>query len=136
MRSVRRLMLVAAAVLAFSALAPSVSAGSHKAFHLEKTCVSNVLCTVTSDTFKAIPGGTDVTYVWDTTRPWLAYPTIVVRNGSTTGVCDWDQPGPTVLAKCSFGTGTGRLTQFHLSVDVSVDADSVWHWDGWYWFGG
>jgi hypothetical protein len=136
MRSVRRLMLVAAAVLAFSALAPAVSAGSHKAFHLEKTCVSNVLCTVRSDTFKAIPGGTDVTYVWDTARPWLAYPTIVVRNGSTTGVCDWDQPGPTVLAKCTFGTGTGRLTQFHLTVDVSVDADSVWHWDGWYWFGG
>jgi hypothetical protein len=129
-------MLVAAAVLTFSALAPSVSAGSHKAFHLEKTCASNVLCTVTTDTFKPIPGGTDVTYVWDTARPWLAYPTIVVRNGSTTGVCDWDQPGPTVLAKCTFGTGTGRLTQFHLAVDVSVDADAVWHWDGWYWFGG
>ena len=67
--------------------------------------------------------------------PGSAYPTIVVRNGSTTGVCNWDQPGPTVLAICSFSSGTGRLTQFHLVVDVSVDADNVWHWDGIYWFG-
>ena len=85
--------------------------------------------------FEAIAPGTDVTYTWDATRPWLAYPTIVVRNGSTTGVCNWDQPGPTVLAICSFSSGTGRLTQFHLVVDVSVDADNVWHWDGSYWFG-
>jgi len=136
MRSVRILVVVAAAIVALSALAPSASAASSKAFHLSKTCVSNVLCTVVSDTFKAIPPGTDVTYVLS--DPWngLAYPTIAVRNGSTTGVCDWNQPGPTVLAKCTFGTGTGRLTQFHLAVDVTVDADNVWHWDGWYWFGG
>ena len=136
MRSVRILVVVAAAIVALSALAPSASAASSKAVHLSKTCVSDVLCTVVSDSFKAIPPGTDVTYVLS--DPWngLAYPTIAVRNGSTTGVCDWNQPGPTVLAKCTFGTGTGRLTQFHLAVDVTVDADNVWHWDGWYWFGG
>ena len=136
MRSVRSLLVVAATVLAFSALAPSVSAASPKAFHLDKTCTSNVLCTISSSNFKPLTGGTDVTYTWDATRPWLAYPTIVVRNGSTTGVCDWDQPGPTVLAKCTFDSGTGRLTEFHLAVDVTVDANNVWHWDGWYWFGG
>jgi hypothetical protein len=136
MRSVRILVVIAATALAFGVLAPSTSAASHKAFHLNKTCASNVLCTVVSDTFKWIPAGTDVTYVLS--DPWtgLAYPTIAIRNGSTTGVCDWNQPGPTVLAKCTFGTGTGRLTQFHLAVDVSVTSDSVWHWDGAYWFGG
>jgi len=46
MRSVRRLMVVAATILAFSVLAPSVSAASPKAFHLEKTCASDFLCTV------------------------------------------------------------------------------------------
>jgi hypothetical protein len=132
---VRRLLAVAGIVALLATLAPAVSASSAKAFHLEKTCVSNILCTVQADTFGSIPAGTDVNYTIDATRPWLAYPTIVVRNGSTTGVCDWNQPGPDVLAICSFGSGTGRLTQFHLVVDVSVDADNLWHWDGVYWFG-
>jgi hypothetical protein len=134
MRSIRTLAVVAA-IVAFGALAPSVSAASPKAFHLTKTCESDVLCTVVSDSFKAIPGGTDITYTLDETNPYLAYPTIVVRNGSTTGVCDWNQPGPVVLAVCSFAGGTGRLSQFHLVVDVSVDANDVWYWDGWYWYG-
>jgi hypothetical protein len=134
MRSVRNLLVVVATMLALSVLAPSVSAASHKEFHLTKTCSSDVLCTLVSDTFKAIPPGTDVTYTWASDT--VAYPTIVVRNGSTTGACDWAQPGPDVLAICTFGTGTGRLTQFHLVVDVSLDANDVWHWDGWYWFGG
>jgi hypothetical protein len=132
---IRRLLAVAGIVALLATLAPAVSASAAKAFHLEKTCASNILCTVQADTFGAIPPGTDVNYTIDATRPWLAYPTIVVRNGSTTGVCDWNQPGPDVLAICSFGSGTGRLTQFHLVVDVSVDANGVWHWDGVYWFG-
>ena len=132
MRSVR-ILVVATALLALAVLVPTVSAASPKAFHLTKTCVSDVLCTVVTDTFRAIPTGTDVTYTW--ASPSIAYPTIAVSNGSTTGVCDWNQPGPTILAICTFGTGSGRLTQFHLVVDVSVDADNVWHWDGWYWFG-
>ena len=133
--SLRKLLALAAVVAALTAFAPSAAASSAKSFHLLKTCSSNVLCTVTADTFAPIPADTDVTYTWDATRPWLAYPTIVVRNGSTTGVCDWNQPGPTVLAICSFHGGTGRLTQFNLVVDVSVDADNVWHWDGVYWYG-
>ena len=61
----------------------------------------------------------------------------IVRIGSTTGVCVWSSP---VHATCTFGTGTGRLTQFDLVVDVTVTGDpnsatSVWHWDGTYWFG-
>jgi hypothetical protein len=135
MRSIRILVLAVAAILALTALAPSVSAGSRKAFHLNKTCESNVLCTITWDSFKAIPAGTDVTYV--NSDPWngLAYATIAVPNGRTTGVCDWNQPPGPVLAKCTFSSGSGRLTQFHLAVDVTVDASNVWHWDGWYWFG-
>ncbi len=104
-----------------------------KEFALTKTCASDFLCTVQSSSFKAIPAGTDITYLYGA-DPSLAYPTITVGNGSTTGVCDWNQPGPVVLAKCTFGTGTGRLSDFHLEVAVSVVGD-VWHWDGTYWFG-
>ena len=134
MRSVRRLLVVAATVVALTILVPSASAASPKAFHLEKTCVSHVLCTVQVSDFKAIPQGTDISYA-PGPASGLVYATITVKNGSTTGVCDWNQPGPVVLAKCTFDTGTGRLTQFHLVVDVTTDGPN-WFWNGWYWFGG
>jgi hypothetical protein len=134
MRSVRSLaVVVATAVLMLSVLASSAAGSSQKSFHGMKTCVSDVLCTVVSSSFKAIPGGTDITYV--NAPGGLAYPTIVVRNGSTTGVCNWNQPPGSVLAKCTFGTGSGRLTQFHLAVDVTFDG-IYWFWDGTYWMGG
>jgi hypothetical protein len=140
MRSVRRLFVVGAAIIALTAIVPSASAASHKTFALTKTCEDNYTCTVQTSSFNAIPPDTQITYLYGA-DPALAYPTITVRNGSTTGVCDWDQPGPTVLAICTFGTGTGRLSAFHLEVDVSVIGDptsptSIWHWDGTYWFGG
>jgi len=134
MRSVRRLLVVAATVVALTILVPSASAASHKALYLDKTCSSDVLCTVQVSDFKAIPQGTDISYA-PGPASGLVYATIVVKNGSTTGVCDWNQPGPVVLAKCTFDTGTGRLTQFHLAVDVTFDG-SDWFWNGWYWFGG
>lgn len=105
-----------------------------KEFTLTKTCVSNFLCTVQTSSFDAIPALTDITYL-SGADPMLVYPTITVRNGSTTGLCNWYQPGPVVLAKCSFGSGTGRLASFNLEVAVSVVGD-VWHWDGTYSFGG
>ena len=96
-----------------------------------------------TSSFDVLAPGTDITYTFDASDPWdgLAFPAIAVRNGTTTGVGDWNQPGPTVLAKCVFDAGTGRLTQFHLAVDVTVTGDpnspnSVWHWDGTYTFGG
>lgn len=137
MRSLRRLVVVVATIILLTALVPSVSAASSKAFHLNKTCASDFLCTVQWSGFKAIPAGTDITYTYNGDgSDGLAYPSIAVRNGSTTGVCDWNQPaGQPVLAKCTFGTGTGRLTQFHLAVDVTFDG-TTWFWDGSYWFGG
>jgi hypothetical protein len=60
--------------------------------------------------------------------------TITIKNGSTDGVCVWSSP---VDAICSFSPGTGRLTEFHLVVVVTANADaSIWYWDGTYWFGG
>ena len=134
MRSVRSLaVVVVTTVLMLSVLASFAAGSSQKPFHLKKTCVSDVLCTVVSSSFKEIPGGTDITYV--NGAGGLAYPSIVTRNGSTTGVCNWNQPPGPVLAQCTFGTGSGRLTQFHLAVDVTFDG-IYWFWDGTYWMGG
>jgi hypothetical protein len=135
--SIRRLLVVAGTILTLTVLAASVSASSDKVFHLDKTCASGVLCTVVSSEFKPIAPGTDITYV--NSDPWngLAYPTINIGNGSTTGVCDWNQPAGPVLAKCTFNGGTGRLSQIRIAVDVTVTGDpnsptSIWHWDGTY----
>jgi hypothetical protein len=40
MRSIGRLLVVATAILAFSVVAPAVSADSHQGFHLDKTCLA------------------------------------------------------------------------------------------------
>jgi hypothetical protein len=110
-------------------------------FVLTKTCESNLLCTVESSNLEAIPAGTQITYTYNGDgSDGLAYPTIRVEDGTATGVCDWNQPPGSVLAKCTFEAGTGSLARFNLEIDVTVigdpnDAASVWHWDGTYSFG-
>ena len=127
-----------------SGAAKSASAASQKPFHLEKTCVvvSKVKnqCEVTSSTFGAIPAGTLITY--DTSAgPTAFVATIAVKNGSATGQCNILAAieDATKAGTCTFESGTGRLTQFHLAVAVtrSTTADwNPWSWDGTYWFGG
>jgi hypothetical protein len=134
--------MVGATIIALTALVPSASAASQKAFHLEKTCVivSPVenQCTVTSSSFRAIPVGTLITY--DTSAGFTAFvATIAVKNGSATGHCDILAAilDPAQAGICTFESGTGRLAQFHLRVAVTRTSDwSLWSWDGTYWFGG
>lgn len=144
MRSVRRLLVVAAAMLALTLAVPSVGAATQKAFHLEKTCVTLSptvhQCEVTSSTFETIPAGTLITY--DTTAgPTAFVATIAIKNGSATGRCNILAAiqDVTKAGTCNFDSGTGRLTQFHLMVAVTRSATATfnpWFWDGWYWFGG
>lgn len=141
MQSFRKLPVVLGAILALSILAPVVSASSPKGFHLDKTCSLDsseplgFFCTVQHSDFKWIPAGTDIHYaaIPPLDPNLVVAATIEIRNGSTTGVCVWSTP---VNAICSFDSGTGRLTQFNLEVVVTASADqSVWYWDGTYWFG-
>jgi len=136
MRSVRRLLVVGATIALLAVLVPSASAASHKAFHLEKTCVDNFTCTVLWSNFEAIPQNTEITYTYNGDgSDGLAYPTVWAVNGTTTGLCDWTHPTGPIQAKCTFDTGTGTLTGFHLAVRVTANANgSVWYWDGTYWF--
>jgi len=140
MRSVRSLAAVAATVLALTVLVPSASAASPKAFHLDKTCAADsseplgYVCTVQHSDFKWFPAGTEVHYTSQNQAGDVVQATIPIKNGSTNGVCVWSSP---VNAVCTFSPGTGRLTQFHLVVVVTANADqSIWYWDGTYWFGG
>jgi hypothetical protein len=129
-----RLVVVVPIVAALLLLAPSVSAAPHRAFHLTKTCnAEGTLCIVQSSTYADITPGTEITYVW--ASDVIALPTITLAGGSTTGVCDWSHPTGPILARCSFESGTGTLTGFHLDVRVTATADfSLWYWDGTYSF--
>jgi hypothetical protein len=138
MRSLHRLVVAGATILALTAVVPSVSAASHKAFHLEKVCDTATHCVVTSSSFKAIPAGTEITYGGPDPNHLTAV--ITVRNGTATGQCAIGSlvgyGDPSLPATCIFDTGTGRLTQFHLSVKVATTAQyNPWYWDGTYWFG-
>ncbi|HXI46842.1 MAG TPA: hypothetical protein VNH13_11115, partial [Candidatus Acidoferrales bacterium] len=89
------------------------------------------ICTVRHSDFKWIPAGTDVHYLSQNGN--IVQAQIDIENGTTNGACTWSSD---VDAICVFSFGTGRLTQFNLEVVVTANADqSIWYWDGTYWFG-
>lgn len=135
---IRRLLVAMGTIVALTALAPVVSAGSHQDFHLDKTCADDpseplgYICTVEHSNFKWIPAGTDIRYLSQAGD--VVQASIEIRNGSTSGACTWTSD---VDAVCVFRAGTGRLTQLNLEVVVTANADqSIWYWDGTYSFGG
>ena len=142
LQSIKRLFVVAATTAALAlAILPAAAAASAKGFHLDKTCAEDAseplgfFCTVAHSDFKWIPAGTDIRYAAiPPLDPNLVHAaTIAISNGSTSGVCVWSDP---VDAICTFDSGTGRLTDFHLVVVVTANADqSIWYWDGSYRFG-
>jgi hypothetical protein len=133
-------LVAAATILALSVLAPgAVSAHSRDNFHLDKTCGPDAseplgyVCIIQHSDFKWFPAGTKVHYTSQNAAGDVVQATIKIKNGSTSGQCVWSGP---VNAICTFNKGTGRLSQFHLKVDVTANAEvTVWYWDGTYWFG-
>ena len=143
MRSIRSLVVLAAAILAINGCAPSPAADEPKPFQLDKTCAPDAGCTIVSSDLDAIPVGTVITYtpIGDgSIRQQNA--TFVTENGSASGFCDFNHDGKPLAAQCTFLSGTGELTGFHLVADVTITGDpssqdppAVWHWEGTYWFG-
>jgi hypothetical protein len=137
MHSIKRSLAVLGTIVGLLALAPVASAGSHQGFHLDKTCAEapseplGYICTVQHSDFKWIPAGTDIRYLSQDAN--VVQASIEIRNGSTNGACTWSSD---VDAICVFSAGSGRLTQFNLEVVVTATEDqSIWYWDGTYWFG-
>ena len=138
MRSVNGLIAAATILLVISAC--SAAADTHKAFHLDKTCAA-VGCTIVASDLAAIPVGTVITYtpIGDgSTQQQNA--TFTTKDGSASGFCDFNHDGKPLAAQCTFLSGTGALTGFHLVADVTLTGeqtspDAVWHWNGTYWFG-
>ncbi len=144
MRSVRSLLMAGAAILAVSACTATPSADAHKAFHLDKTCVAGVggtTCTIVASDLDAIPVGTLIKYTLIGDGSTLQKnATFTTANGSASGFCDFNHDRKPLAAQCTFLSGTGALKGFHLVADVTLTGDgkspdSVWHWNGTYWFG-
>ena len=144
MQSTRRLLVAAAAILALSALAPTVSAASPHSgnLHVTKECSAynggaGEFCTITSSNLWAIPVGSKVVY-----EHALVYP--ILDTDITL-----DPPGPGAVAfghvhldlstgqgVATFTGGTGDLTGFTASVAVTPNPKEAfgWSWDGTYSF--
>jgi hypothetical protein len=137
----RGLAVVIATVLAVMGCAASPAADAPKPFRLDKTCVPDVGCTIVSSDLDAIPVGTVITYTPIGDGSTLQQnATFTVANGSASGFCDFNHDGKPLAAQCTFLSGTGGLKGFHLVADVTLTGDgrgpdSVWHWNGTYWFG-
>jgi hypothetical protein len=133
-QSLRKLLAVGVALIAFGFLVPVASAASQKPFHLEKVCAA-MHCDVTASNFAAIPAGSTIDYTGPDADHLV--PVLTIKNGTTTGRCAIGSifGTPSTPGMCVLDAGTGRLTQFHLDVEVTFDG-SLWYWDGWYWFGG
>jgi len=142
MRPVQSVLLVASAILALGAWAPTVSAASTpNPLHMTKDCgsftgVTPSYCTITVSTLEAVAPGSRIWY----TGPVLTNSyflssnvTLDAKHGNTaTGYCMFE--ARTSKGLCTFWKGAGTLAGFTSIVDVTIDAAGLWHFDGMYYF--
>ena len=134
MRSIRRLAVVAGAVLMLGLLPAVTAASTDKAFHVIKDC-DGLTCIVRSSSYRGIPAGTVINYTENADGSLTSV--ISTATGSATGRCVLDPifGDPSSPGTCVFRSGSGSLTRFHLSVAVNTADFVSWTWDGSYWFG-
>lgn len=142
MRSMRRFLVLAGAILALSAGASTATASSTPhPVHMTKDCssyngVAPTYCVIRESDLAVVPKGTKVWYTGPvlTNTSFLSSNVLLdPENGSTaTGYCIFETRTSTGL--CTFWKGTGVLTGFTAVIDVSIDASGLWKFDGTYYF--
>ena len=117
--------------MALALAAPVAASSPPRPFHVEKDC-EFLTCVITDSTFRGIPAGTVINYTENTDGSLTSV--ISVAHGSATGRCDLAPifGDPSLPGSCVFSTGTGTLTQFRLTVDVTTTDFVTWFWDGSY----
>jgi hypothetical protein len=146
MRAIRSVILVVAAITALGVGAQAASAVSTAyPVHLLKDChtyngVAPTYCTIATSDLDAIPVGTKVWYLGPVlTNDYFLSSDVRLddeRGSTATGYCIFATKGTPQTGKCAFWEGTGGLTGFHAILEVTVDAEGLWHWDGTYYFDG
>ena len=86
--------------------------------------MTGVGCTIVASDLAAIPAGTLITYTQigdGSTSQKNA--TFTTKDGSASGFCDFNHDGKPLAAQCTFLSGTGALTGFHLVADVTLTGE-------------
>jgi hypothetical protein len=134
--------LIVGAILILVALPSGVAAASSpQELHVTKDCSTNngvapTYCTITVSNVTAIPPGTKVWYLGPVlTNSYFLSSNVRLdddHGDTATGYCIFQ--AKTSFGLCTFWAGTGSLTGFTSVVDVTIDADGLWHYDGQYYF--
>ena len=139
MDATRRSLAPISTIIMLFVMAPSALAADQRPFHLEKTCAADAseplgyICTIQYSSFRWFVPGTHVRYLSQNPAGDVVQARIEIRGGTTNGTCTWSDG---THAVCIFSSATGRLARFHLDVNVTANANqSIWYWDGRYWFG-
>jgi hypothetical protein len=142
MRSMRSLLLVASATLAFGVVAPiALAASTPNPLHMIKDCgsftgVTPSYCTITVSNLEAVPAGSRIWYMGPVlTNSYFLSSNVTLDAGhgsKATGYCIFE--AATSKGLCTFWEGTGKLAGFTSVVDVTIDAAGLWHFDGMYYF--
>ncbi|MFO1056767.1 MAG: hypothetical protein U1E53_07335 [Dongiaceae bacterium] len=142
MHSVRSLIALTTAILAFGVMVQAASAADKmKPLNISKECSQYTggtpsFCTITESSLDLIPAGTKVLYYGPVTgSPLFTSSSAVLAIGpgnSAVGYCIvYDTASPPV-GTCAFHAGSGTLAGFQAILKVTVDDKQVWHWDGGY----
>lgn len=141
MRSIRSLVVVAAAILALTIAAPSATAATLHPFHLTKNCSTFTgeipsLCKIAVSNVKTIPVGTKIWYQGPVVaNAYFLSSNVLMDAGhgnTATGYCIFDTGAGPHVGMCAFWKGKGTLAGFHAIIHVTIDAKGLWHWDGKY----
>jgi hypothetical protein len=141
-RSPRRLIVVAATIVALAALAPAVAASPRTGdIHVSKNCDSYTgaagdFCTIRSSNVNAIKAGSRVYYLQAADFNTLTLNSDIVLDevGSSVAWGHVTLDLVTGTGTVTFSGGTGRLTGFQATVAVSPTGNNNFDWDGTYSF--
>jgi hypothetical protein len=135
-------LIPVALVALFAAQSPAFAADTPKMekLTLSKECSQYAgsvpsFCTVLESSLPALKKGTKILYYGPVTNnPAFSSNNVLIDDGAgntAMGNCIVDfGAGPKGI--CAFYAGSGSLDGFSAIVQVTVDANSVWHWEGSY----
>ena len=142
-RGNRRLLVVAATILAFTALAlaSAVSASSPRsgALHVTKECseytgLADSFCTITSSSLSAIKVGSRVVYLQASGSAALDSDVVLVVGPGNFALGHCTVDNTTGSGHCTYSGGIGQFTGFRASVDVTYLGGPNFAWNGTYSF--
>jgi hypothetical protein len=136
------LLLAVVMVAAFATAGSAENTGNPRSgeLHVTKECSQyngqpGGFCTITGSNLNAIRPGMKVVYTDAAGATGLNTDLVLDGPGHNDAYGHVTLSfGPPPAGVLTFSGGTGRFSGFHATVDVTVDGNGIWHWDGMYSF--